>query len=94
VIFGGIGERLEFTHRAHSRETFARGALCAAQWLANKPRLYSILCRMCCDYDVEDSELNQACNGRVNEIVKNRVAITGLRRWSTLNKFRECPILR
>src|SRR5574341_2065160 len=26
VIFGGIGERLEFTHRAHSRETFAHVA--------------------------------------------------------------------
>ncbi len=26
VIFGGIGERLEFIHRAHSRDTFARGA--------------------------------------------------------------------
>src|SRR6185312_13195873 len=25
VIFAGIGERLEFIHRAHSRETFARG---------------------------------------------------------------------
>jgi 4-hydroxy-tetrahydrodipicolinate reductase len=36
VIFGGIGERLEFIHRAHSRDTFARGALRAAQWLAKK----------------------------------------------------------
>jgi len=38
VIFGGIGERLEFTHRAHSRDTFARGALRAAEWLAKKKR--------------------------------------------------------
>lgn len=36
VIFGGIGERLEFIHRAHSRDTFARGALRAAAWLAKK----------------------------------------------------------
>jgi 4-hydroxy-tetrahydrodipicolinate reductase len=36
VIFGGIGERLEFIHRAHSRDTFARGALRAARWLAGK----------------------------------------------------------
>jgi 4-hydroxy-tetrahydrodipicolinate reductase len=43
VIFGGIGERLEFIHRAHSRDTFARGAIRAAQWLANrKPGLYGM----------------------------------------------------
>src|SRR5215470_8136976 len=36
VIFGGIGERIEFVHRAHSRDTFARGALRAAQWLAKQ----------------------------------------------------------
>jgi 4-hydroxy-tetrahydrodipicolinate reductase len=43
VIFGGIGERLEFIHRAHSRDTFARGALRAAQWLAKrKPGLYTM----------------------------------------------------
>jgi 4-hydroxy-tetrahydrodipicolinate reductase len=43
VIFGGIGERLEFIHRAHNRDTFARGALRAAQWLANqKSGLYGM----------------------------------------------------
>jgi 4-hydroxy-tetrahydrodipicolinate reductase len=43
VIFGGIGERLEFIHRAHSRDTFARGALRASQWLVNKkPGLYGM----------------------------------------------------
>jgi 4-hydroxy-tetrahydrodipicolinate reductase len=43
VIFGGIGERLEFIHRAHSRDTFARGALRAAQWLEKKkPGLYGM----------------------------------------------------
>jgi 4-hydroxy-tetrahydrodipicolinate reductase len=43
VIFGGIGERLEFVHRAHSRDTFARGAIRAAQWLAKqKPGLYGM----------------------------------------------------
>jgi 4-hydroxy-tetrahydrodipicolinate reductase len=43
VIFGGIGERLEFIHRAHSRDTFARGAIRAAQWLAKrKPGLYGM----------------------------------------------------
>jgi 4-hydroxy-tetrahydrodipicolinate reductase len=36
VIFGGIGERIEFIHRAHSRDTFARGAVRAAQWLAKQ----------------------------------------------------------
>jgi 4-hydroxy-tetrahydrodipicolinate reductase len=43
VIFGGVGERLEFIHRAHSRDTFARGAIRAAQWLAKqKPGLYGM----------------------------------------------------
>jgi 4-hydroxy-tetrahydrodipicolinate reductase len=37
VIFGGPGERLELTHRAHSRDNFARGALIAARWVAGRP---------------------------------------------------------
>lgn len=36
VLFGGIGERLEFVHRAHSRDNFARGALLAAKWIVNQ----------------------------------------------------------
>ncbi len=32
----GPGERLEITHRAHSRETFARGAIRATKWLVNR----------------------------------------------------------
>ncbi|HMK56967.1 MAG TPA: 4-hydroxy-tetrahydrodipicolinate reductase [Dissulfurispiraceae bacterium] len=36
VLFGGLGERIEITHRASSRDTFARGALRAAGWLAGK----------------------------------------------------------
>jgi 4-hydroxy-tetrahydrodipicolinate reductase len=43
VIFGGIGERLEFTHRAHTRDTFAHGAVRAAQWLVKQKKgLYSM----------------------------------------------------
>jgi 4-hydroxy-tetrahydrodipicolinate reductase len=43
VIFSGIGERLELIHRAHRRDTFARGALRAARWLAKKrPGLYGM----------------------------------------------------
>jgi 4-hydroxy-tetrahydrodipicolinate reductase len=37
VIFSGTGERLELTHRAASREIFARGALRAAEWIINQP---------------------------------------------------------
>ena len=37
VIFSGPGERLELTHRASSREIFARGALRAAEWVIGKP---------------------------------------------------------
>lgn len=36
VLFAGIGERLEITHRASSRMTFALGALRAARFLAGK----------------------------------------------------------
>lgn len=36
VMFGGIGERLEFIHRAHSRDNFAKGAIRAAQWIVNQ----------------------------------------------------------
>lgn len=37
VLFGGMGERIEITHRAHSRDAFAGGAVRAAQWLATQP---------------------------------------------------------
>ncbi len=37
VIFDGAGERLELVHRARSRETFAKGALRAAEWVIGKP---------------------------------------------------------
>lgn len=37
VLFGGMGENLEIFHRAQSRDTFARGAVRAAQWVVNQP---------------------------------------------------------
>ena len=43
VSFTTSGERVEITHRAHNRETFARGALRAAAWLSGKkPGLYDM----------------------------------------------------
>jgi 4-hydroxy-tetrahydrodipicolinate reductase len=43
VTFVGPGERLELTHRAGSREIFARGALRAAEWVIGKQAgLYSM----------------------------------------------------
>lgn len=36
VVFAAAGERVEITHRAHSRVNFASGAVRAAAWLANK----------------------------------------------------------
>lgn len=44
VFFFGPGERVEVTHRAHTRDTFAQGALRAAKWLAGqKPgKLYGM----------------------------------------------------
>jgi 4-hydroxy-tetrahydrodipicolinate reductase len=43
VIFAGLGERVELTHKASSRETFANGALRAACWVVGKkPALYDM----------------------------------------------------
>ena len=43
VIFAANGERVELTHKASSRETFANGALRAAQWVVQqKPGLYDM----------------------------------------------------
>ncbi|MCF6336719.1 MAG: 4-hydroxy-tetrahydrodipicolinate reductase [Gammaproteobacteria bacterium] len=36
VLFAGDGERVEITHKASSRMTFASGAVRAAQWLAGR----------------------------------------------------------
>jgi 4-hydroxy-tetrahydrodipicolinate reductase len=36
VMFGGVGERLEFIHRAHSRDNFAKGAIRAARWVMDR----------------------------------------------------------
>lgn len=45
VIFGGVGERLEFIHRAHSRDNFAKGAIRAAMWIVNQEKGF---------YDMQD----------------------------------------
>ena len=37
VMFAALGERIELTHKASDRGIFARGAVRAAQWLADKP---------------------------------------------------------
>ena len=37
VLFAANGERLELSHKASSRDIFARGALVAAEWAAKKP---------------------------------------------------------
>ena len=43
VVFAANGERVELTHKASSRETFANGALRAAQWVVKqKPGLYDM----------------------------------------------------
>lgn len=43
VTFGTAGERIELTHRASSREAFARGALRAAKWVVKQqPGLYDM----------------------------------------------------
>ena len=43
VIFANVGERVELTHKASSRDTFAKGALRAARWAqSQKPGLYDM----------------------------------------------------
>ena len=43
LLFAGIGERVELTHKASSRATFALGALRAAKWLQGRaPGLYDM----------------------------------------------------
>ncbi|MGN6506136.1 MAG: 4-hydroxy-tetrahydrodipicolinate reductase [Tepidisphaeraceae bacterium] len=43
AYFGGLGERLELTHKATNRDTFVHGALKAARWIAQqKPGRYTI----------------------------------------------------
>jgi 4-hydroxy-tetrahydrodipicolinate reductase len=43
VVFAADGERVELTHKASSRETFAHGALRAAHWLVGrKPGIYDM----------------------------------------------------
>ncbi|MEJ5260400.1 MAG: 4-hydroxy-tetrahydrodipicolinate reductase [Anaerohalosphaeraceae bacterium] len=43
VIYSTQGETITLSHSAHSRDTFARGALSAARWLLGKaPGLYSM----------------------------------------------------
>jgi 4-hydroxy-tetrahydrodipicolinate reductase len=50
IIFGTLGETVTLTHTANSRDTFARGALRAAEWLIGKEAgLYSMM-------DVLDNE--------------------------------------
>lgn len=44
VIFASTGERIEITHRATSRDIFAKGAVEAAKWVVNKkPGLYDMI---------------------------------------------------
>lgn len=43
VVFANVGERLELTHKASSRDTFASGAVRAARWLAGRaPGIYDM----------------------------------------------------
>lgn len=37
IIFSALGETLELVHKAYSRDSYARGALLAARFLANRP---------------------------------------------------------
>lgn len=43
ILYGAIGETIELTHRAHTRDTFASGAVKAGKWIAGKkPGIYTM----------------------------------------------------
>jgi 4-hydroxy-tetrahydrodipicolinate reductase len=43
VVYANTGERVELSHKASSRDTFAKGALRAARWAqSQKPGLYDM----------------------------------------------------
>jgi 4-hydroxy-tetrahydrodipicolinate reductase len=43
VYFIGMGERIELTHRAHTRDMFSRGSVRAAKWVVSQnPGLYDM----------------------------------------------------
>ena len=37
IVFSALGETLELVHKGNSRDSYARGALAAAKFLAGKP---------------------------------------------------------
>ena len=44
ILFGGMGERIEITHRTHSRDNYVIGAIRAARWVVGQqPALYDML---------------------------------------------------
>ena len=44
VLFAGNSERIELSHRAHTRQNFARGAVRAARWVTGRePKLYTMM---------------------------------------------------
>ncbi len=42
VIYGTIGERIEVTHKAHSRAAFVKGVIKAVEFIVNKKGVYSM----------------------------------------------------
>jgi 4-hydroxy-tetrahydrodipicolinate reductase len=44
VLFAGNSERIELSHRAHTRQNFAQGAVRAARWITGKgPGMYTMM---------------------------------------------------
>ncbi len=44
VLFAGNSERIELSHRAHTRQNFAQGAVRAARWvMGREPKLYTMM---------------------------------------------------
>jgi 4-hydroxy-tetrahydrodipicolinate reductase len=88
VIFAANGERIELTHKASSRDTFANGALRAAIWVAKqKPGLYDM-------QDVLGLKLSQKPEVRRQKPACSpllpSVPISGTRAKSSSRRWRGC----
>ena len=58
IIFSTLGETLELVHKGHSRDSYARGALLAAKFLADRPAGRTRW-TMCWGYDFGDWRLSE-----------------------------------
>ena len=82
VIFAGVGERIEFSHRAEDRGVFARGALAAALWTRGRARRVFIRWPTCSVFPMADRHKGLANMNRTLVLVRH-----GESEWNAKNLF-------